>query len=1377
MYKRQVDGLIDANSNGLDDRIESTPLAIPNTDESFENTNGLTNLPNYIDIDSDSDGIDDTREGYSTADYSFPTLLTDTDSDGIIDFWDVSTFATPITPYDRDSDDIPDYLDSDSDNDGVTDLIEGNDADADGIVDVALSGVDADNNGLDDALDGLCGQQTVYSLASSYAEENNSTGSIDLGSTDLELITDGTTNQTVGIRFTNLAVDQGANVTSAFVQFETDELSADPITITIQGELSTNASAFSTTANDVTTRTRTVASLSWSPGNWTQLNETGTEQKTVDISSIINEIVGQGGWANGNSLVLMFSGPVGNTRTAENDPLLIINTEFNATPTLSFTAGDYAEEDNGGGPIDLTSSDLELPNDGGTNQTVGVLFAGVTLDQGQVVTSAYMQFEADEVRTGTVNLSIEGELASSAAVYDEDDDDNVSTRSTTTATAIAWSPTDWNTIGEAGAPQQTPDITTLVQEIVNQTGWSNGNNMSFVITGTAVSGTDRRTAETDPELVIQTSASFTICASSVAHQDFNNDGEDDFRDIDDDGDGIPTASEIPDDDGSGTPDYLEFDGDECGIGFIRIGYTDDYTNSVASDNGVTAAGNITGAIDGTRARFDTDDDELVLDVGSIYPAGTKYVITWRERSGETGTAEIVLAESDDNSVFSGRQANPTTDATTYFNDTITSQFDFRYLRFRLENSASSTDYEVDAVGVLESICLSDADDDGIADAFDIDDDNDGVLDVTELNNCSSTGYADNVILATGVANPTRATGAINGDFAQVNSGDVLTLDLTDIVPNGEYLSLRMARENNNRILVETSSDDITYVNGVTYGNTSADEDMPTVSQFYSLLYAVSANSRYVRFTQEAGSTIIDAVLYEPQCTSVDTDGDGIDDNLDLDSDNDGVPDIQEAGGAANDTDLDGRVDDPTDTDEDGWADTFDSDNGGTALTDGDKDGDGFGNRIDLDADDDGIADIIEAGGVDSDNDGQVDSSTDTDNDGFADTFDNDNAGTPLPIEDEDGDGIENYLDLDSDSDGITDNVEGQTTLAFLAPLGSDGDNDGWDDRYDSDNGGTAITLSNNEGFGNPDYLDDDSDGDGLLDWIEGFDDNNTDDALDDLRARATTFETAAGDPGFYVNTDDTDADNIPDWLEDDDGDNVPNFLDPDNANYHDTDNDGIIDLYDTDNFGAVSNTPDGNGDGEYDFRDIDNQISLPIVLEYFNAKKVGEFVQLDWATLTEINNDYFTVERSINGVEFEDLLYENGAGNSQQRITYQRFDYSPQIGENYYRLKQTDYDGTSALSQIEVVEFEGALMQLKLFPNPSKGINLFIQMDRLKAGNYNVNISNSKGQNVMKTQFVIQSEVNQFQKELLDGVQLTPGTYILEFSNTKNREAYQFIVY
>ena len=135
------------------------------------------------------------------------------------------------------------------------------------------------------------------------------------------------------------------------------------------------------------------------------------------------------------------------------------------------------------------------------------------------------------------------------------------------------------------------------------------------------------------------------------------------------------------------------------------------------------------------------------------------------------------------------------------------------------------------------------------------------------------------------------------------------------------------------------------------------------------------------------------------------------------------------------------------------------------------------NRLDLDADDDGIADIIaEAGGIDIDNNGRAIPNVDTDADGWADDLDDENGGTALPVADYDNDGLKNYLDIDSDNDGITDNVEGQTQLfGIVAPQ----------NQILMVMVGMINTilisncLSNKELVGNPDYLDDDSDGDGI----------------------------------------------------------------------------------------------------------------------------------------------------------------------------------------------------------------------------------------------------------------------------------------------------------
>ncbi|MFD1551477.1 hypothetical protein ACFR9R_04785, partial [Putridiphycobacter roseus] len=132
-------------------------------------------------------------------------------------------------------------------------------------------------------------------------------------------------------------------------------------------------------------------------------------------------------------------------------------------------------------------------------------------------------------------------------------------------------------------------------------------------------------------------------------------------------------------------------------------------------------------------------------------------------------------------------------------------------------------------------------------------------------------------------------------------------------------------------------------------------------------------------------------------TIPDSDNDGLIDALDVDSDNDGIADVIENGGT--DPDGDGQIGTGpiTDTDGDGLSDIVDTDNGGTALTNPDTDLDGLIDALDIDSDNDGIVDAIEAGGTDADGDGQIGSGviTDTDGDGMSDIVDTDDAGTPL----------------------------------------------------------------------------------------------------------------------------------------------------------------------------------------------------------------------------------------------------------------------------------------------------------------------------------------------------------------------------------------------
>jgi len=112
---------------------------------------------------------------------------------------------------------------------------------------------------------------------------------------------------------------------------------------------------------------------------------------------------------------------------------------------------------------------------------------------------------------------------------------------------------------------------------------------------------------------------------------------------------------------------------------------------------------------------------------------------------------------------------------------------------------------------------------------------------------------------------------------------------------------------------------------------------------------------------------------------------------------------------------------------------------------------------------------------------------------------------------------------------------------------------------------------------------------------------------------------------------------------------------------------------------------------------------MPVILTSFTAMPVNNNVMLDWECANEINNDYFTIERSEDGAEFEEAGNVNGAGNANN-TSYRFTDYSPYNGTSYYRLKQTDYDGNYGFSDVRTVILGEVVGEFNVFPNPSNGV-------------------------------------------------------------------------
>lgn len=111
---------------------------------------------------------------------------------------------------------------------------------------------------------------------------------------------------------------------------------------------------------------------------------------------------------------------------------------------------------------------------------------------------------------------------------------------------------------------------------------------------------------------------------------------------------------------------------------------------------------------------------------------------------------------------------------------------------------------------------------------------------------------------------------------------------------------------------------------------------------------------------------------------------------------------------------------------------------------------------------------------------------------------------------------------------------------------------------------------------------------------------------------------------------------------------------------------------------------------------------LPIELLSFTATQEKNLVILKWTTASEVNNDFFTIEKTIDGIVFKDVKRVEGAGNSSQSINYATEDKAPVNGLNYYRLRQTDFDKKFTYSDLIGIEVEMDIQELNVYPNPLK---------------------------------------------------------------------------
>lgn len=1296
----RADATTDVDGDGLIDTYDPTCNAgvttcltfaagtsIPNTDSDGDG------IPNARDVDSDNDGIPDLVEagGVDTnGDGRIDGAFVDTDGDGLANKYDATTGGTAIPYLDTDGDGVPNTRDLDSDNDGIPDVVEvsGVDANGDGRLD---NFNDADGDGFDDTVDGDVGNDGTAENTANALLVTGADGNAD-GRPDS--FAAGTSNS------------DGRGIPNPYDLDSDDDGIADIIEAggidanndgKVDGFTDTDGDGFAQSVDG-------------------DANNDGTAENTA------NALLVTGADADNNGKADTY--PNDNADGGGMPNPYDLDSDNDGIPDLIESGG---RDTDGDGRID-TVSDADGngwqnsydPTQAGINirtlDANGATAGGSVFDFDGDGIANYLDLDADNdgipdiIEQGGVDANNDGKVDAAADADNDGFIDSVDPINNSTAAALG------TALITTGGTLNANNLPTTYSSSDNQDGSGLINMLDL-------------DADNDGILDVREAGFTDTNNDGVVDGTLGTDGWSDTIDA-------LASLNLTNTDGRGNANYLDIDADDDGIvdnveGQTTAGY-------IAPTGADTDVDGIDDAYDNNDAAFAGTANNGLAPVNSDAIDLVDYLDLDSDNDGYPDAFEGHDTDGD-NLPDAGSLANNgvpggTTDAD---GDGLLDGYDNNTASVDATNGTNANSYpNLDNTGTAERDWreIANTDNSGGGNTTDIDDDNDGITDIIECGGFDPLGDAD----SDGVRNyldQTPGTGL--PAFADANNDGIN--DAYDNDQDGIINSLDVDSDQDGIAdIVEAGGVD---TNGDGRTDSTTDTDGDGLVDTYD--------------TSTGGVNI----------ANLDTDGDGIPNFRDLDSDNDGIPDVVEAGGS--DANNDGKIDAFTDTDGDGFAQSVDGDanNDGTAEntaatliitgTDGNADGrpdtypkantdkTGLPNPYDLDADGDGILDAREAGiAQDTNNNGVVNSGdagyTDANGDGWADAID---VLASLNLPNTDGRGPANYLDIDADDDGITDNVEGQSTAGYILPTGTDSDGDGIDNAYDNNNsafGGNAnngITPYNHDGADTPDYTDADSDNDGV----------------NDLR------EATGSSSATLTNTTDTDNDGLVDQF------------DIFNLNVQTVTLQNNVTITGMGAGGSTSGpTPagsnigapqSGGGGSNRDWRNA--LIILSVKLTDFGVAHQGALARIKWSSSDEVAFSHYVVERSIDGVGFSAIgtVAASGRGGN-----YSLDDHAlPQATKLYYRLKMVNNNGTFTYSRVVLINLNAGEVTVRVYPNPVVN-SANVQFVTTTSERVIIRLYDAGGQVVVQQNQFAQAGTNTVQLNNLNN--LPAGTYLIEVSGT-----------
>ena len=1375
---------LDSDNDGVADTSEDGGIGIdPSGDIDGDG------LLNYQDSDMDGDAIANSADTNGDGSGTNTTSLTDTNGDGVID------------QFDKDLDGVPDFLDLDSDNDGIADIIEfgETDADEDGQVD---SFTDTNSDGFDDGFQA--------SLPFSFTAPDDIQTAADPSHTLVFTVSTTDANTDVTLSF-NLQGDYGPQAGESFSL--TGEGSVDLGTYD-----RTNSDIPAAADCDLLTFAITISQANWNTFNddgtvtinWATGGGVDTGVCTEGSSALTNIAVSWSNTGSGTPITIPDTDADGISNhldlDSDNDGI-VDNVEAQATGSYTAPAAGDTDRD---GLLDVYDEDIAVGNalaPVNTDATGDADYLDTDSDDDGVADNVEA-FDANTDGFGVWDSDTDADITDESGYNVDADGDGIwvifdSSSGLGTIANISGSNAerqdtdgdgteDWRDTDDDGDGTDTNTTGAAGEDANSNANWTDdftqgGGAIPNYLYNPDVDGdgiADQLDLDSDQDGILNTDEynGAVYSAGGSPFDDADGDGLYNYLDNDDmnntsyvdvNGDGV---DDQVDQDRDGVPNFFDLDSDNDGImdaieannGTVPTGFDtstgrfgvdnsggddDDDDNDGLNDNvetGGLTPGNSDSGSDSLDDYLDLDSDndgltdhvEGLTNAGYVVPSGNDTDADGLDDTfdGNNGGTAVIPTNTDstDNPDYLDNDSDNDNDGDGTLPD-VTEGYDAN------KNGFSELDTNQNGLLSDETGFGADTDGDGIEDIFDN-------FSGRGVNNITGT-FAD--------LQDTDSDGIV--DFRDLDDdGDALTTAVEDIDNDGDWTNDKFqggGATPDYLFFNDTDRDRVADGQDVDGDNDGIFDSNEYDNTLYRNPFEDQDNDGIFNYNDADDPTDLSGgALTDSNGDGVwdvyDFDLDGVPNFFDLDSDNDGIPDILEAGGT--DINNDGIIDGLTDTDDDGLPDNVDVDQtlGTDADGDGiddnfdtsqeaDSDGDGIPDYADFtnlgtgDTDGDGIddsVDVTQTGGTDRDGD-SIDDAFDTDDDGddildtadfdddgdgVVNVIDSDEGGTPWPDEDFDGDGLKNRFDLDSDSDGLTDLIEARgsdTDGDGMLDTTGDTDGDGWGNLTDPDNGGTPHALPDTDTDGSQDYLDIDADADGVYDYNEAFDDDEDDVFTDDYADRATAF----GNASFYNPAD------LFWYNDDDDADNVPNFLDPNSARFVDSDNDGIIDLFDTSNggnfYGNVSGKPDNDADGTENYIDLNGGFSLsttsittrengttadftvvltqqPTSNVVINVSETSDEVSLDVSTLTFTNGDW-NVPQTVTAtgqddadndgdvdytilVSVSDALSDNGfdeAPNQNVNGTNQDDEGSIRVSTN---ALNTSEDGTTADFTVEL---------------------------------------------------------------------------------------------